>query len=137
MTCAIEEYNDALQSGRITACKKLKAVYKHLVKNIKNPGKFHYSQEAAQKAVDFIENFCCIPKMKGTPKFKLELWQKALVEATFGFVDTDGNRQYREIFLFIAGAPKSILRAEWPHHYGVTVRGRPGNLHRCHGPLPG
>ena len=112
MTCAIEEYNDALQSGRITACKKLKAVYKHLVKNIKNPGKFHYSQEAAQKAVDFIENFCCIPKMKGTPKFKLELWQKALVEATFGFVDTDGNRQYREIFLFIGRKnAKSILGA--------------------------
>ena len=112
MTCAIEEYNDALQSGRITACKKLKAVYKHLVKNIKNPGKFHYSQEAAQKAVDVIENFCCIPKMKGTPKFKLELWQKALVEATFGFVDTDGNRQYREIFLFIGRKnAKSILGA--------------------------
>ena len=87
MTSAIEEYNDALQSGQIIACRKLKAVYKHLVKNIKYPGKFHYSQEAAQKAVDFIENFCCIPKMKGTPKFKLELWQKALVEATFGFVE--------------------------------------------------
>lgn len=42
MTCAIEEYNDALQSGRITACKKLKAVYKHLVKNIKNPGKIPF-----------------------------------------------------------------------------------------------
>lgn len=112
MTCAIEEYNDALQSGRIPACKKLKAVYKHLVKNIKNPGKFHYSQEAAQKAVDFIENFCCIPKMRGTPRFKLELWQKALVEATFGFVDTDGNRQYREIFLFIGRKnAKSILGA--------------------------
>lgn len=32
MTSAIEEYNDVLQSGKIKACKKLKAVYQHLAK---------------------------------------------------------------------------------------------------------
>ena len=112
MTSAIEEYNDVLQSGKIKACKKLKAVYQHLTKNIKNPGKYHFDQRAADRAVTFIETFCCIPKMRGTPRFKLELWQKALVEATFGFVDDQNLRQYREVFLFIGRKnAKSILGA--------------------------
>ena len=112
MTSAIEEYNDVLQSGKIKACKKLKAVYQHLAKNIQHPGKFHFDQKAADRAVTFIETFCCIPKMRGTPRFKLELWQKALVEATFGFVDDQNIRQYREVFLFIGRKnAKSILGA--------------------------
>lgn len=112
MTSAIEEYNDVLQSGKIKACKKLKAVYQHLTKNIQHPGKFHFDQKAADRAVTFIETFCCIPKMRGTPRFKLELWQKALVEATFGFVDDQNLRQYREVFLFIGRKnAKSILGA--------------------------
>lgn len=112
MTSAIEEYNDVLQSGKIKACKKLKAVYQHLTKNIQHPGKYHFDQKAADRAVTFIETFCCIPKMRGTPRFKLELWQKALVEATFGFVDDQNLRQYREVFLFIGRKnAKSILGA--------------------------
>ena len=112
MTSAIEEYNDVLQSGKIKACKKLKAVYQHLTKNINHPGKYHFDQKTADRAVTFIERFCCIPKMRGTPRFKLELWQKALVEATFGFVDDQNLRQYREVFLFIGRKnAKSILGA--------------------------
>ena len=112
MTSAIEEYNNVLQSGQINACKKLKAVYQHLTKNIQHPGKFHFDKKAADRAVTFIETFCCIPKMRGTPRFKLELWQKALVEATFGFVNDQNIRQYREVFLFIGRKnAKSILGA--------------------------
>lgn len=112
MTSAIEEYNNVLQSGQIKACKKLKAVYQHLTKNIQHPGKYHFDPKAADRAVAFIETFCCIPKMRGTPRFKLELWQKALVEATFGFVDDQNLRQYREVFLFIGRKnAKSILGA--------------------------
>lgn len=112
MTSTIEKYNDVLQSGKIKACKKLKAVYQHLTKNIQHPEKYHFDQKAADRAVTFIETFCCIPKMRGTPRFKLELWQKAMVEATFGFVDDQNLRQYREVFLFIGRKnAKSILGA--------------------------
>lgn len=112
MTSAIEDYNNVLQSGQIKSCKKLKAVYQHLTKNIQHPGKYHFDQKEADRAVTFIETFCCIPKMRGTPRFKLELWQKALVEATFGFVDDQNHRQYREVFLFIGRKnAKSILGA--------------------------
>lgn len=112
MTSAIEDYNNVLQSGQIKSCKKLKAVYQHLTKNIQHPGKYHFDQKEADRAVTFIETFCCIPKMRGTPRFKLELWQKALVEATFGFVDDQNLRQYREVFLFIGRKnAKSILGA--------------------------
>lgn len=124
MTSAIEEYNNVLQSGKIKACKKLKAVYQHLTKNIQHPGKFHFDKKAADRAVTFIETFCCIPKMRGTPRFKLELWQKALVEATFGFVDDQNLRQFREVFLFIGRKNANQSWAQlWPFiFYWLTAK---------------
>lgn len=111
---AIEEYNNLIQSGKIKACKKLKAVYAHVVGNMHNKNlRYKYDDAKAKRAVDFIETFCCIPKMRGAPKFKLELWQKAMIETIFGFVDKEtGYRQYREAFLYVGRKnAKSVLGA--------------------------
>ena len=111
---AIEQYNEEIQSGKVPASRRIKAVYAHIVENMgKTDGRYCYSEERARRAVDFIETFCIIPKLSGSPKFKLELWQKALVSAVFGFIDKEtGFRQYREIFLFIGRKnAKSVLGA--------------------------
>ena len=111
---AIEEYNNLIQNGTIRACKKLKTVYTHIVENMHNESlQYKYDESKAKRAVDFIETFCCIPKMRGAPKFKLELWQKAMVETIFGFVDKEtGYRQYREAFLYVGRKnAKSVLGA--------------------------
>lgn len=110
----IEAYQEAIESGRIPASKRLRAVYSHLVRNMEHPdGRYIYRAERARRAVDFIETFCTIPKMPGSPPFRLELWQKALIEAVFGFVDKEtGYRQYRELFLFVGRKnAKSVLGA--------------------------
>jgi phage terminase large subunit-like protein len=99
---AIEEYNEQLQSGKIRACKKLKALYNHIVDNMHNDKlQYTYSQDRADKAVDFIESFLIVPHAQ-KQKYILPLWQKALISTIFGFVDKEtGYRQYRECFLYV------------------------------------
>lgn len=76
-------------------------------------GKFRYESREAEKAISFIETFCCIPKFKdGKQPFVLELWQKALISCLFGFRDRENRRQYRELFLFVGRKnAKTLLSA--------------------------
>ena len=111
----IEQYNDAIQSGKIIAGDKIKKVYAHIVENIKNSNqKYYFDSLEAEKAISFIESFCCIPKFKdGKQPFVLELWQKALVSCIFGFRDKETHtRQYKEVFLYVSRKnSKTLLSA--------------------------
>ena len=63
-----------------------------------------YDKDRAEVAIDFIELFCKHSKGKwaGKPVI-LELWQKAMIAALFGFVDKDTKaRQYQELILIVA-----------------------------------
>ncbi|WP_295237921.1 terminase TerL endonuclease subunit [Veillonella sp.] len=65
---------------------------------------YRFDEGKAQYVIDFIERFCKHSKGKwaGKPVI-LELWQKALLSALFGFVDKKtGLRQYRELILIVA-----------------------------------
>lgn len=98
----IIEYNNKIQSGEIVACKKIKSVYQHLVDSIEHPTEFKFDIEKANRPIEFMERFCHLSKGDGAGKLvKLELWQKALLQAIFGFVDSNGIRRFRECFLTI------------------------------------
>ena len=111
----IEQYQEKLETGEIVAGKKLKKVYAHIAANLHaDVGAYYFDERAAEKAIGFIEGFCCIPKFKdGRQPFLLELWQKALVSCLFGFRSREtGRRQYREIFLFVGRKnAKTLLSA--------------------------
>jgi Phage terminase-like protein, large subunit len=99
----IEEYYEEITSGKVVVSNKIRRVYKHLTDNIKNPqGAFLFDEDKASRAIDFIETFCHLSKGKtGGNLIQLELWQKALISAIFGFVDENGLRQYREVLLLV------------------------------------
>lgn len=102
---AIREYYGGIISGEIVACKKIKQVAAYILESLDNPdsGKpWRYSEEHAQKHVNFIERFCKLPSGKLGAPFKLELFQRAILSVIFGFVDLDGVRQYKEV-LWIMG----------------------------------
>lgn len=110
----IEGYAAAIESGEIIAGKKIKSVYAHIVANMHDDtGRYVYDDGLALRAIDFIETFMRIPKLRGNPPFKLELWQKAYISCIFGFVDrVMGLRQYRETFLFVGRKnAKTLLSA--------------------------
>ena len=111
----IEQYYKMIDSGEIVAGEKIKKVYAHIVDNLHNDNtEYYFNEKEAEKAISFIENFCCIPKFQdGKQPFILQLWQKALVSCLFGFHHKETKRrQYKELFLFVGRKnSKSCLNA--------------------------
>jgi phage terminase large subunit-like protein len=94
-----ELYFTQIADGKITACDKMKRISDRLVEQYLNPGEFHFDYDIASRHTTFIEKFCKLPTGKlGTP-LKLELFQKARLQAIFGFVDDNDIRQYNEVLI--------------------------------------
>ncbi len=100
----IREYYNVIQNGEVVS-DKVKRVYQKLIKDLDNKNsEWEYSPKRANHAIEFIENFCKHSKGKmGGKPFILELWQKAMIAALFGFVHKiDEVRKYREFILIVA-----------------------------------
>ena len=104
---AIVEYWDWInlnKKNRKRTPKKVKKVYAELIRLINDPdSEWEFDDSKANHAIFFIERFCKHSKGKmGGKPFILELWQKALVSATFGIVHKiDGTRKYQEVVLIV------------------------------------
>ena len=98
------EYWQAMNHG-LTVCRKIYAVYKKLAADIADQeSPWRYDDRKAEHAILFIETFCKQSKGRfGGQNVKLELWQRAMVAAMFGFVDKEtGLRRFREVILMVA-----------------------------------
>lgn len=123
----IEAYYNWIINNPNKVCKKVKKVYEKLVADLKTPKKVSFLNKAtgeeethtyifdrnkASKPIKFIEKFLKQSKGQWNGKpLKLELFQKAMVEAAFGFVDKDtGLRKYKKVIFFVARKNgKSVL----------------------------
>src|SRR5690625_4973535 len=101
----IIEYWSKIKSGEVVVGIKVKRVYKKLVDDIHDQESvYEYSPERANHAIEFVEGYTKHSKgeMGGKP-FILELWQKAMTAALFGFIHkTEETRKYREFILIVA-----------------------------------
>lgn len=96
-------YIDEIESGRIIAGQELKSVLNGLKNDLNNP-RYIYDEKPGRVRIEFIERFCKHTKapFNGMP-FKLELWEKAILEAAYGFKMADtGLRRFNEVLLLIA-----------------------------------
>lgn len=96
------EYLKAIQAGDEVVSLKVKTVYEREVEWIENPPKdlpFYFDKKAGQRPIDFIERFCKHSKGKwGKQPVKLELFQKAKIQLTFGWKEKGtNNRRIREV----------------------------------------
>ena len=90
----LKQYCDAVIDNKIVASKRVKQICRRLLEDIEHPGGFHFDKAKALRPIEFIEKFCCYPsgEKMGQP-MKLELFQKAWIEAMFGYFDTaEGNK---------------------------------------------
>ncbi|MBQ3660426.1 MAG: terminase large subunit [Firmicutes bacterium] len=94
---AFEQYFTDVLDGKIVAGKKMRQVAKILLDRYAHPGRYHFDAGTAARHVDFIEKICKQPSGKINRPIVLQPFQKARLEAVFGFVDDDGLRQYREV----------------------------------------
>lgn len=93
----LEKYAVAVLDGKILACDKIRREYEKLLTDLKNPDKWHFDVEKAQRPTKFIEQFCRQSKGRIGAPLKLQPYQKAMLEAAYGFVDDNGLRRYQEI----------------------------------------
>ena len=94
----IEQYADEIYKGNIVACDLIKRQYDKLITAANNPKEYHLDTNISNRHIDFIEKFC--KQSQGShagEKLNLLLFQKAQLEATFGFVDDNDLRQYTEL----------------------------------------
>lgn len=95
----LELYCTSILDGKINACRRIKQVCERLLEDLYNPGQWHFDHDMARRHVDFIETFCKVPSGRLGQPLRLELFQKARLEAIFGFVDDDGLRRYNEALI--------------------------------------
>ena len=101
----IREYYRQIDAGEAVVSDKVRRVYKELARLLDDDsGEWTFNERRAQHPITFIEKYCKHSKGKlGGRPFILELWQKALISALFGFVSRDdGTRKYRELILMVA-----------------------------------
>ncbi|MFD1176874.1 terminase large subunit [Paenibacillus puldeungensis] len=125
----IIEYWAQIESGKEVVCQKVRRVYQQLVKDIYDQtSEYEYDSRRANHAIEFIENYCKHSKGKwGGQPIDLELWQKAFLAATFGFVHKiDGARKYREVFLVVARKNGKSTLASGIGLYLQLADGEPG-----------
>lgn len=100
----IEEYHRQMVTGEVIVGKRIRTIYDKLVRDIQNPAsRWRFDERLANRPIEFIETLCKHSKGEwmGKPMI-LELFQKAFINALFGFVDDDGLRRYKETFFLVA-----------------------------------
>ncbi len=123
----LREYYFKIQNNEIIVSKKIKKLYEKLVYELDNPKEpWIFNIELATKPIEFIETFCKHSKGKWMGKpIKLELFQKAMIQAIYGFVHKDTLlRRVRQVFI-ICGRKngKSVLTSGLALYDMVTEKG--------------
>ena len=99
----LKEYYHKILNDEILVGKELFAVLEGLINDLDNP-RYIFDEKAGNIRIDFIETFCKHTKspFNGQP-FILELWEKAVLQAAYGFKMADtGLRRFNEVLLLVA-----------------------------------
>ncbi len=118
-------YWEAIQKKEVVVGVWIRLIFRILTEEIKN-GTWIYDERKANKAINFIENFCHHSEGRND-LLKLELWQKAIVSAIFGILDKEtGYRQFREVFIIVARKNGKTLFAAAIAAYMTYIDGEYG-----------
>ena len=121
----IEEYYKWICDNPDKVCQKIKKQYAKLVENLKKEQEvsfvnrgieekhtYIFDEKKSLRCIHFIEKYCKQSKGRWAGKsLKLELFQKAMLQSLFGFVDKEtGLRKYKKVIFFVARKNgKSVL----------------------------
>lgn len=123
----ILEYWNLIESGQEIVSRKIYLWYKYVAHQVNHPGEYFYSPKRANHVLEFAENYCKLSKGAGAGKpVRLELWEKAHLATIFGFIDINGNRQYRESILIVGKKNGKSLLASIVGLYMQIGDGEPG-----------
>lgn len=99
----IRRYWKQIEAGKIEVSEKVLATMKMLMAIVEGKDKkYHFDAVKANRPIYFIETFCKQSKGAVGQPLKLELFEKAIIQAIYGIVDKQGNRRFSEAFLDFA-----------------------------------
>lgn len=104
----VREYYEKIANNEIVVSKEVKSLYARLVEEMDRPMEhpflFYFDEEVGEHPIVFIETYCRHYQGDHAGEFVvLELWQKAFIQALFGFLEkTTKLRRFREYFLEVA-----------------------------------
>lgn len=102
----IREYVELIKRGKIKTSARVRKVYTRLLKEIDRPPKnfkCYFDEETGERPISFIETFCKQSQGDLGAPLELELFQRAYIQALFGFLDKEtGYRRFRET-MFLVG----------------------------------
>lgn len=94
----ILRYYQHIKDGTVTAPKWIHLLYARIIKDLEERAYF-FDAKKAERAIRFMETFLHHSKGKLAPGLvKLEEWQKAQLSCIFGLVNSEGRRQFQEVF---------------------------------------
>lgn len=123
----IEQYWKKIESGAEVVGKKIYKTYKKLYHDLQHPGEWFYSPGRGNHVLEFAENFCHHSKGEwGGKLVVLELWEKAMLAACFGFINAEGVRKYQRVVLLVGKKNGKSLLASIVAAYMLIADGEPG-----------
>lgn len=122
----IEQYWRKIVEGKIVVSSKVKVIMQRVINDLHDPNsKWVFDEDLANIGIEFIEGYC--RQFEGEwigQEIELMLWQKAIHQIIFGFVDREtGYRKYTEILIIVA---RKNGKSTW-------VAGEGGNMLICDG----
>lgn len=94
-----ELYFTQVYNNKIRSSNKMRRISEMLLNQFYCPNEYHYDPGLANKHIEFIEKFCYVPTGDIGQPLKLQLFQKARLQAIFGFVDDNDLRQFNEVLI--------------------------------------
>jgi phage terminase large subunit-like protein len=109
-----KRYVDDVLAGKISTCKLVKAACQRQRGDLKRWAKksspFFFDKARAEKPCRFIENLTHVKGPLAGQKIVLEPWQIFIITTIFGWVNKDGHRRYRRVYIEVPrGNAKSTL----------------------------
>ena len=98
-----EIYLTDVYDGKIVACKEMRQLADMMLPRFHEPYKqWHFDPEKAVRPVKWLAKYACFPEGKKMGKpFITEQFQRMPIEIAFGFVDDEGLRQFRQVFMML------------------------------------
>lgn len=124
----ILEYWKQIKTNKIIVSRRIKTLYKKLSNDLNSKSNYIFDIDKADRPIEFIEKYCKHSKGKWAGKpVELELWEKAFIQAIFGFVNKEtGKRKYTKAELFVARKNGKSLIASCIALYMLTKDGEGG-----------
>ena len=98
------EYHRQIEAGEAVVSRRVRKVYAGLAQDMRQPREpWVFDEDLGSKPIEFIERFCRQSKGEwiGQP-LTLDVWQKAFVQAVFGFVHRETRlRRFNEALLLV------------------------------------